>query len=221
MSALGSRPSTYSPSLSFAWPEIHLMRNATSLRPGGRSGSARSTISRNAYPNRGTVRMNCGSDASSPMAARISLTKLARFFSTTKVAGHSRSWSSAFDTAFGLLATRMLSNSNALGDSDTLWLSRSNSRLSESSTNSPKRTCIAVSYLASADSVQPIDHEQVAEPSHVGIAVRLRVRSDHDRSSQVLNPHEVRGPERFPQRPVPGRHLHPKDINGCLRAITD
>ena len=37
-------------------------------------------------------------------------------------------------------------DSNALGDRDTRWLSRSNSRLSESSTNGPKRTCIVASY---------------------------------------------------------------------------
>src|SRR5688500_3853394 len=163
--------------------------------------------------------MNRGADGSSPSASRISLTRLARFFSTTNVAGHRRSWRSLLEIAFGRSATRMHNRSNAFGDSATRWPPRSSSRVSGSSTNDPKCTGIGALYrkparLAKVELLESVDHEQVAKSSQVGITVSLRVRRDGHAAPEVFDSDGVRRRERSPEHTIATADLDAEHLDG-------
>ena len=72
------------------------------------------------------------------------------------------------------------------------------------------RTALSASLRQT--SLEPVDHEQVAKPSQVGVTVRLRVRGDHDAFSHVFDAHRVGGREGFPENPATGHQVHAEDI---------
>src|SRR4030095_4474187 len=109
----------------------------------------------------------------------------------------------------------MLKRSNAFGDRATPWPSRSSSRLSESRTNGTKRKCIVAPWFDASGLLHPTDDEQVAEPSQVGIAVRLRVRGEDDCLSHVLDSDRVRRRESFPESAAACHQVHAKDLRCC------
>ena len=71
------------------------------------------------------------------------------------------------------------------------------------------------------ESLEPVDDEQVAKPSHVGVTVRPRIRCDQNGASYAFNSDGIRRRERFPKHPVAGREVHAKDVNGWRPDVSD